>query len=149
MRKIILIITVLMALCGCQERRESLYDGPDPNIIEELTEEIQEDAEEETGEEETVEEAEPDENIIRPDVKEAIDAYEEFVDEYLAFMKKYDESDGTDMSLLIDYMSFMAKLEEYTDKMENMEDDLTVAESIYYYEVINRCNEKIIKAMDY
>ena len=79
-------------------------------------------------------------------MKEAIDAYEDFVDEYIAFMEKYEDSDGSDLSLLLDYTNFMSKLTDYTDKMEKMEDDMTDAETIYYLEVMNRCNEKIIKA---
>ena len=86
------------------------------------------------------------ENTIRPEVKEAIDAYETFVDEYCEFMKKYSESDGTDLSILTDYFTFVSKLENYSDKMDAMEDDLTDAEYWYYIEVLNRCNEKMLKA---
>ena len=86
------------------------------------------------------------ENTIRPEVKEAIDAYETFVDEYCEFMKKYSESDGTDLSILTDYFTFMSKLENYSAKMDAMEDDLTDAEYRYYIEVLNRCNEKMLKA---
>ena len=86
------------------------------------------------------------ENTIRPEVKEAIDAYEAFIDEYCEFMKKYSESDGTDLSILSDYLTFMSKLEDYSDKMDAMEDDLTDAEYWYYIEVLNRCNEKMLKA---
>ena len=85
-------------------------------------------------------------DLIRPEMKEAIDAYEDFVDEYIAFMEKYGDSDGNDLSLLLDYTNFMSKLTDYTDKMEKMEDDMTDAEMVYYLEVMNRCNEKIIKA---
>lgn len=85
-------------------------------------------------------------DLIRPEMKEAIDAYEDFVDEYIAFMEKYGDSDGNDLSLLLDYTNFMSKLTDYTDKMEKMEDDMTDAEMVYYLEVMNHCNEKIIKA---
>ena len=61
-------------------------------------------------------------------------------------MKKYSESDGTDLSILTDYFTFMSKLENYSDKMDAMEDDLTDAEYWYYIEVLNRCNEKMLKA---
>jgi hypothetical protein len=47
-------------------------------------------------------------NSIRPDVKEAIDAYEAFIDEYIAFMTKYSESDNS-LEMLADYMIFMGK----------------------------------------
>lgn len=51
-------------------------------------------------------------DTIRPEIKEAIDAYEAFIDEYIAFMNKYSESDNS-MSMLSDYMTFASKIEEY------------------------------------
>ena len=85
-------------------------------------------------------------NTIRPEVKEAIDAYEAFIDEYCEFMVRYSESDGTDLKILADYAAFLGKLTDYEYKMDNMADDLTDAEYWYYVEVLNRCNEKIMKA---
>ncbi|MCR4632544.1 MAG: hypothetical protein K5648_00285 [Erysipelotrichaceae bacterium] len=128
---------------------EKISERQDEAIIDELLEaETQEPAEEDTKEVEPEEETkeEPSSDLIRPETKEAIDAYEDFVDEYIAFMEKYEDSDGSDLSLLIDYTNFMTKLTDYTDKMEKMEDDMTEAEMVYYLEVMNRCNEKIIKA---
>lgn len=84
---------------------------------------------------------------IRPEIKEAIDAYESFIDEYCEFMVKYSESNGTDLAILADYVKFMGKLEEYERKMDALEDDLTDAEYWYYIEVLNRCNEKMLKAI--
>ena len=129
---------------------EKISDRQDRDYLNEL-------AAAETKEEETQPTEEPEskpeqeessvsENTIRPEVKEAIDAYESFIDEYCEFMKKYSESDGTDLSILTDYVTFMAKLEDYSDKMDVMEDDLTDAEYWYYIEVLNRCNEKLLKA---
>ncbi len=125
-----------------------ISDRQDKGYLDELLEE-------ENGQEEIAPVEEPEseqeqesvsENTIRPEVKEAIDAYEAFVDEYCEFMKKYSESDGTDLSILSDYFTFMSKLEDYTSKMDDMEDDLTDAEYWYYIEVLNRCNEKMLKA---
>lgn len=86
-------------------------------------------------------------NTIRPEIKEAIEAYESFIDEYCDFMVKYSESNGTDLSILADYVKFMGKLEEYEKKMDALEEDLTDAEYWYYIEVLNRCNEKMLKAI--
>jgi len=83
---------------------------------------------------------------IRPEIKEAIDAYEAFIDEYIAFMKKYSDS-GNDISMLVDYMSFVSKLETYSNKMDALEKDLNDAELIYFYEVVNRCNLKLLESM--
>lgn len=134
---------------------EKLYmakisDRQDRDFLDELLE-----AEKDKEETQPVEEPEPEpeqdeesvsDNTIRPETKEAIDAYESFVDEYCEFMKKYSESDGTDLSILTDYLTFMSKLEEYSKKMDALEDDLTDAEYWYYIEVLNRCNEKMLKA---
>ena len=133
---------------------EKLYlakisDRQDKEFLDELLETEKSDEETkqvEEPEQETKEESNVSDNTIRPDVKEAIDAYEAFVDEYCEFMKKYSESNGTDLSILKDYVTFMSKLEDYTNKMDEMEDDLTDAEYWYYVDVLNRCNEKMLRA---
>lgn len=134
-------------------------DRQDKDIINELIEKDVKNVDEskQDAEETIVSEPEPEEPVededdkisedtIRPEVKEAIDSYEAFIDEYCEFMKKYSESDGTDLSILMDYAKFASKLEDYTTKMENMEDDLTDAEYWYYYDVLMRCNDKLLKA---
>ncbi|MBQ6334545.1 MAG: hypothetical protein IJI46_05720 [Erysipelotrichaceae bacterium] len=130
---------------------QKISDRQDIDIIYEIMD-MELESEKETVKEETVEEepaiAETADDVIRPEIKEAIDAYEDFVDEYIAFMKKYEESDGSDFSILLDYVTFMDKLQDYTDKMEALEADMTDAEYWYYIDVLNRCNEKMIKALD-
>lgn len=128
---------------------EKLSDRQDKEYLEEIidSETKQEESQpiEESGPEKTEDDSVSN-NTLRPEVKEAIDAYESFIDEYCEFMTKYSNSDGTDMSLLIDYTKFISSLSEYQEKMDAMEDDLTDAEYWYYVEVLNRCNEKIMKA---
>lgn len=132
---------------------EKISDKEDKEIIDELSKEEPKDTIEESEsepvqpeiQEEVKEETSSD--SIRPEVKEAIDAYESFIDEYCEFMKKYSESGGTDFSILTDYFTFVSKLEEYSNKMDAMEDDLTDAEYWYYIEVLNRCNEKMLRAV--
>ena len=80
---------------------------------------------------------------IRPDVKEAIDSYEAFMDEYLDFMKKYQTANTTE--LLMDYMDWMGKYADMTEKMEKMEGDLTEAEAMYYAEVTARVSAKMLQ----
>ncbi len=141
------------------DEEEKLYlakvsSRQDKDIIEEIisNDQAQEDVPEETiketiepVEEEPIEEI-VSENAIRPEIKEAIDAYEEFIDEYIAFMEKYEESDGSDPGILMEYMTFISDLEEYLEEMDALEKDLTDAESWYFLEVMNRCNEKLYKA---
>ena len=123
-------------------------DRQDKDIIDELiAKETKQDEAPQADPEPVPEEKEEtvSQNTIRPEVKEAIDAYEAFIDEYCEFMVRYSESDGTDLKILADYAAFIGKLADYENKMDKMADDLTDAEYWYYVEVLNRCNEKIMK----
>ena len=81
---------------------------------------------------------------IREEIKEAIDSYETFVDEYCEFMKNYDSSD---MSLLSEYLELLSKEAEMAEKFAAIEDqDLTEAEQAYYLEVSLRCTQKLQEA---
>ena len=83
-----------------------------------------------------------DENTIRPEIKEAIDSYEAFVDKYCAFIENYDSSD---LSELNDYLDLINEEIEMSEKFEAIEEDndLTEAESDYYFKVSMRCLQKI------
>ncbi len=97
-------------------------------------------------EEPAPEPAKEDNETIRPEIKEAIDSYESFMDEYIAFMKKFDESDNT-AALLLEYANFMSEYAQFNKKIEALENDLNDAESIYYLEVVNRVNTKMLKEL--
>lgn len=80
---------------------------------------------------------------IRQEFKEAMDSYEEFFDEYIAFMKKF-ESDAS-LSMLTDYANYMSKCEDTMSKLDAInEDELTPEELSYYTEVMLRINQKIL-----
>ena len=123
---------------------EKISSKQDSSVIDELI--AAEPKQEESKQEEVIEKETISEDTIRPEVKEAIDSYESFIDEYCEFMEKYAKSGGTDLSLLVDYAKFVSSLSDYEEKMDAMEDDLTDAEYWYYYEVLTRCNEKLLKA---
>lgn len=153
MRKLIVLLMVLLMLTGCSGKKNDTVLSVDPKPAEKPVETVVQEEEPEEIIEEVQEEPEPEEteeavtdSTIRPEVKEAIDAYESFIDGYCEFMVQYEESDGTDPKLLLDYMQMIAELESYSTKMDAMEGDLTDAEYWYYVEVINRCNEKLLKA---
>jgi hypothetical protein len=57
----------------------------------------------------------------KSDCEEFLDAYEEFMDEYIKVLKKYSE-DPTDMTILSEYTSSMAKVSEWSEKAESLED---------------------------
>lgn len=85
-------------------------------------------------------------NIIRPEVKAAIDSYEAFIDEYCEFMRKYKDSDDQ-LALVSDYMDYLKKLSEMGEKFDKMDSsDWTAAETAYYTEVMLRCQKKLLDA---
>ena len=98
------------------------------------------------GEAEQPREAAVSQDLIRPEIKEAIDAYEKFMDSYIEFMQNYDSND---ISALVRYFEM---LEEYSKSMEEFEsledDDLTQAELLYYLEVESRVANKLMAVSD-
>ncbi len=78
--------------------------------------------------------------------KDAMDSYETFMDEYIAFMKKYSNSNGTDVSLIADYSKYMSKYADVCSKFEKWKDeDMNTAEAAYYIEVQSRVNQKLLE----
>lgn len=85
---------------------------------------------------------------IRPEFKEAMDSYEAFFDEYIDFMKKYQES-GSSLEMAVDYANYLAKYTDTMSKMEALDDgDLTIAETSYYVEVTGRITQKLLEVAD-
>ncbi|MBQ9327940.1 MAG: hypothetical protein IJ225_05335 [Solobacterium sp.] len=126
-----------------EEREEMITESA------ERIEEIQEEVPEEPVEEEILEEVEerPTSTGIRPEVKDAIDSYEAFIDEYIEFMEVYESTDNP-ASLLMEYASYMKKLSDMEQEMDALDDtDLTDEESLYYAEVVLRCDQKLLQAM--
>lgn len=73
-----------------------------------------------------------------------VDSYEEFMNEYVDFMKKYDESDGTDLSWLSDYATMVSKYTEYIEKTDEIdEDELSAEDWAYYMEAEARILKKL------
>jgi hypothetical protein len=159
--KILLCGLLAMCLCACGSSKSS--DTTDANDVEDTTEveEIEKEAQEEAQEEVKKAEKEAEEqtkteektttktktestNGIRTEIKEAIDSYEDFMDEYIAFMKTYDSSD---LTMLNQYTKFMTQYAETTEKFKALENkNLTDEENLYYLKVMNRVNEKLLEA---
>lgn len=84
---------------------------------------------------------------IRKDFKDSMDSYEKFMNEYVAFMKKYAKSDGTDLSMLTDYSKYLSKYSDMMSKFEKWDDqNLNDAEMKYYLEVQGRVSKKLLEA---
>ena len=83
---------------------------------------------------------------IRPEFREAMESYEAFFDEYVAFMEAADD-ENTSADYLMKYYDYLAK---YTDAMEKLEavdeSELSPQEDILYLETMNRINVKLMKA---
>ncbi len=108
-----------------------------------------EDSEEQTEEEpQLVETSTSSEDLVdgmRPEFKEAMDAYEEFYDEYFDFMKKYMDN-PSDLSLLTEYMEFLGQIDEVEKKFDAWDDeDLNTAEASYYLDVATRISKKSLE----
>lgn len=83
-----------------------------------------------------------------PEFKAAMDSYEAFFDEYVEFMKKF-ENDSSNPALLIDYASYMAKYADFMGKLDAInEDDLNDAELAYYIEVNARITQKLLEVSE-
>ena len=85
---------------------------------------------------------------IHRDFKEAMDSYEEFFDEYVAFMKKYENSDNP-MSMFSDYTKFMSQYSETMQKLDEWKSkDLNTKEAAYLLDVTNRINKKLLEVAE-
>ena len=85
---------------------------------------------------------------IHRDFKEAMDSYEEFFDEYVAFMKKYEKSDNP-MSMFSDYTKFMSQYSETMQKLDEWKSkDLNTKEAAYLLDVTNRINKKLLEVAE-
>jgi hypothetical protein len=80
------------------------------------------------------------------DWKQFLDEYEAWVDEYVAFMKKYNEN-PSDLDLLTDYTSLMEQSAEWTEKTMAMEDSLSAAEAAEYSSRLLKISAKMLKAL--
>lgn len=99
-------------------------------------------SEAETDSLETLTQSVEDESV-RPEIKDALDSYESFMNEYVDFMNKYNNSDDT-VSMLADYAKYMKKYTEMTKKMDDIESmDLNDAENLYFLDVQTRVNAKL------
>lgn len=84
-------------------------------------------------------------NGIDPDFKAAMDSYEEFMDEYVAFMKKYNNN-PSDLTLLSEYADYMSKYSDFLESFEKWGDkEMNTAETTYYLDVQTRVNKKLLE----
>ena len=86
-------------------------------------------------------------SLVTPEFKQTMDEYEAFYDEYIAFMNNYSSGEGDMMSMLNDYSNMMNRLEQWSYKMDAIdEDSLTPADDAYYLLVTLRIEQKLLSA---
>ena len=77
------------------------------------------------------------------DFKKMMDSYEDFFDEYIEFMKKYENSDDV-AGMLNDYADYMTKYADYMQKLNDVDtDNLSTADAAYYTKVQARIVKKL------
>ena len=149
------VMMLSLTACGVNKPAEPDDDG---NRQERVTEEPKETKEpketeepEKTAEpEETAEPAETEEPTEEPagvsaDFKAAMDKYEAFIDEYVTFIKKYEE-EGKPASMLADYAKMMTQYSEFAETMAAYNgDNLSAADYAYYIEVMGRVSQKLLE----
>lgn len=82
------------------------------------------------------------------ELKEFLDSYETFMDEYVEFMKKYKEDPGNALSLAADYIEILGKYEEFSKTIENYNpDDMSPEDAAYYLEVTLRVEKKLLSIL--
>ena len=82
---------------------------------------------------------------VRPEIREVMESYEAFMDEYVSFMANYDASDT---GSLLKYTEILGKYAKFAEKATKIEDmDLTDEEALYYADVSLRISQKLLKAV--
>ncbi len=83
---------------------------------------------------------------VNPELKKFLDSYEAFMDEYIEFLVKYNESPD-DITLITEYATMQLKYAEFARATEEYDvEEMSEADSAYYLEVITRINQKLIDA---
>lgn len=86
---------------------------------------------------------------MRPEFKNAMDSYEEFMNEYCDFMEKYAKSDGTDVGLLADYADYMSKYADVVESFEAWDDEeMNAVETAYYLDVQTRISKRLLEVAE-
>ena len=82
---------------------------------------------------------------IRPEFKEAMDAYEAYYDEYCDFMVSY-QKNPTDLKLVAQYGQLLTRMAEVNEAFEKWdESEMNNDELKYYLEVNSRVTQKLLE----
>ena len=98
-------------------------------------EEVVENIDIETEEEAAAEEETSTTSSASNDFDEVLDSYEEYVDQYVSYMKK---AANGDMSALTEYPALMEKAQEVSKKLEDSKDEMSAAQASRYMQITNK-----------
>ena len=83
---------------------------------------------------------------VNPELKEMLDSYEAFMDEYLSFMTRYNEAEDTSQ-MMLEYLDFMQRYAEFAQEVDDVDtENLSDADYAYYIEVTSRVAQKLLEA---
>jgi len=83
---------------------------------------------------------------VDPELKAFLDDYENFIDEYIAFMEKYSESDYS-AEMISDYSDMMTRYYDFAETYQEYDPStMSPADAGYYTEVSLRVSEKLENA---
>lgn len=84
---------------------------------------------------------------LRKEFKDAMDSYESAMNEYIAFMTKYNASKGTNPELIAAYGEYMKKYIDATDAFKKWDGkEMNKEEAKYYVDVQTRVTQKLMNA---
>ncbi len=84
---------------------------------------------------------------VDPDLKAFLDSYEQYIDQYVEFMKKYNSDPNNMVSMLGEYGEMMQKYADFAEKLEEYDsDNMSTEDYKYYIEVTTRCSQKMLEA---
>lgn len=82
---------------------------------------------------------------VDPGLKEYLDSYEDFMDEYVAFMKNFKNS-GDTASMMTDYYQMLSEYTEFAAKADEYDQsEMSPADLAYYTEVMGRITKKLLE----
>ena len=114
---LLLTIVMLLAFPGCGAKKEDIEENSETDVIVSAQEKNK------ASEEEVDEEPEQKESTGEKEWRKFLEDYENWVDDYIKILKKYEEN-PTDLSILSDYADMMLELADWEAKTEKMEEEL-------------------------
>ncbi len=88
-----------------------------------------------------------DSGVVDPQLKAALDSYEEFIDEYVKFLKTYTQTNDP-MAMLSEYTQYMTKYSELMQKiseLDKMRDQMSTVDLAYYIDWTARIEKKMLE----